>query len=356
MNVADCHNDLLLELAFREFQLGEDNPFREHWLSQLEAGGVSLQVCAASAMGALVPDGALRDVLTQAVAFEHAVRDNPDRVLAVRSRHDLDRVASGDRLGLLLAMEGAEALGRDPWLVDTFWDLGLRMLSLTWEYRNFFADGTGEPEPDGGLSRLGRVLVERLDERGVVIDLAHASERTFWDVLECAPEAHVLVSHAACRALEAMPRNVSDEQLEALAARGGVFCLMGLGFAVGGEGSFARIAEHLEHALEVMGPGHVGLGVDFFEQLGTLLPLPAPLDGLFHIEVDDVTGPGDLRGPADYPALVDALRDRGWPEAAIESVAHRALLDFLARALPGRVGTPALELDRSTTGGSEEAS
>ena len=334
MNVADCHNDLLLELAFREFQLGEDNPFRTHWLPQLEAGGVGLQVCAASAMGALVPDGALRDVLAQTVAFEHAVRDNPDRVLAVRSKGDLARVAAGERLGLLLSMEGAEALGRDPWLVDAWWELGLRMLCLTWEYRNFFADGTGEPEPGGGLSRLGRMLVKELAERGVIIDLAHASERSFWDVLECAPEAQVLVSHAASRALEDLPRNVSDEQLKALADRGGVFCLMGLGFAVGGDGSFARVAEHLEHALEVMGAGHVGLGADFFEQLGTLLPLPAPLDGLFHIEVDDVSGPGDLRGPADYPALLDVLRERGWTDATIESVSHRALLDLLARALP----------------------
>lgn len=334
MPIADCHNDLLLELAFREFQLGEDNPFRTHWLPQLEAGGVGLQVCAASAMGAQVPDGALRDVLAQTVAFEHAVRDNPDRVLAVRSKRDLARVAAGERLGLLLSMEGAEALGRDPWLVDAWWELGLRMLCLTWEYRNFFADGTGEPEPGAGLSRLGRLLVRELAERGVIIDLAHASERTFWDVLECAPEAPLLVSHVACRALEDLPRNLSDEQLKALAERGGVFCLMGLGFAVGGDGSFARVAEHLEHALEVMGAGHVGLGADFFEQLGTLLPLPAPLDGLFHIEIDDVTGPGDLRGPADYPALLDALRERGWEDATIESVSHRALLDLLARALP----------------------
>jgi len=334
MTVFDCHNDLLLELAYREFQLGEENPFRTHWLSQLETGCVSLQVCAASAMGHLVPDGALRDVLTQAVAFEHAVRDNPDRVLAVRSRGDLDEVASGDRFGLLLAMEGAEALGRDPWQLDAWWDLGLRMLSLTWEYRNFFADGTGEPEPGAGLSRLGRLLVQALAERGVIIDLAHASERTFWDVLECAPEAHVLVSHAACRALEDLPRNLSDDQLSALAERGGVFCLMGLSFAVGGDGSFARVAEHLEHALEVMGAGHVGLGADFFEQLGTLLPLPAPLDGLFHIEVDDVSGPGDLRGPADYPALLDALRARGWPDETVAAVSHRSLLEFFRRALP----------------------
>ena len=334
MEICDCHSDLLLELAYREFQLGAENPFATHWLPQLEAGGIGLQVCAASAMGALVPDGALRDVLTQAVAFQHAVRDNPDHVLDVRSRGDLDEVASGGRLGLMLSMEGAEALGRDPWQVDAWWELGLRMLSLTWEYRNFFADGTGEPQPGGGLSRLGRVFVGALAERGVIIDLAHASERTFWDVLECVPTAHVVVSHAACRAVEDMPRNLSDEQLRALAERDGVFCLMGLPWAVGGTGSFARVAEHLDHAVSLMGAGHVGLGADFFEQIGNLFPNPAPLDGVFRLDVDDGPMDGELRGPADYPALLDALRARGWPDETIDAVSRRALLDFFRRALP----------------------
>jgi membrane dipeptidase len=334
MEIYDCHNDLLLELAYREFQLGEENPFATHWLRQLEAGGIGLQVCAASAMGALVPDGALRDVLTQAVAFEHAVRDNPDRVFAVRSKRDLEEVETGNRLGLLFSMEGAEALGRDPWQLDAWWELGLRMLSLTWEYRNFFADGTGEPEPTGGLSRLGGVLVGALAERGVIIDLAHASERTFWDVLECAPEAHVLVSHAACRALEDMPRNLSDDQLKALAERGGVLCVMGLPWAVGGTGSFARIAEHLDHAVSLMGAGHVGLGADFFEQIGNLFPQPAPLDGVFHWDVDDGPADGELRGPADYPQLLQVLRDTGWSDDAVDALSHGALLDLFRRALP----------------------
>jgi len=334
MEIYDCHSDLLLEVTHREFQLGEANPFAAYWLPQLEAGGISLQVCAASAMGALVPDGALRDVLTQAVAFQHAVTANPERVIAVRTRRDLEQVTEGRRLGLMLSMEGAEALGRDPWQVDAWWELGLRMLALTWEYRNFFADGTGEPEPGGGLSRLGRVLVRALADRGMIIDLAHASERTFWDVLECAPEAHLVVSHAACRAVEDMPRNLSDEQLRALAGRGGVFCVMGLPWAVGGDGSFARIAEHIDHAVSVMDAGHVGLGADFFEQIGNLFPNPAPLDGVFQWDVDDGPADGELRGPADYPQLLQVLRDTGWSNDAVHALSHGALLDLFRRALP----------------------
>src|SRR5262249_15150881 len=139
-----------------------------------------------------LPELGLRRALQQMRAFSRAIRECPDDVRAVRTAADLDRL--GDRIGLLLALEGCEPFGYEVELADTFFELGVRMASLTWNRRNPFADGAAETG-DGGLSSLGRRLVTRLAELGVMIDLAHASERTFFDVLEQAPEATVLVSH-----------------------------------------------------------------------------------------------------------------------------------------------------------------
>ena len=97
-------------------------------------------------------------------------------------------------------MEGAEPLGYDPGLIELFWLLGVRMFALTWNRRNPFADGLGEAN-DGGLSDLGVELVDRLARLGMILDLAHASQRTFFGVLERAPDAPVIVSHACCRAV-----------------------------------------------------------------------------------------------------------------------------------------------------------
>ena len=173
--IVDAHNDLLLELEQRRF---EEAPFERHWLRNLERGGVGLQVCPVfgSELEAL-PELILRRNLLQVAAFQRAVRENAAHVVAVGSKADLDPVERRERIGLMLSMEGAEALGYETTLIDVFYELGLRMVSLTWNRRNPFADGAAEPDGGGPLSNLGRELVDRIAELGIVLDLVHV-ERT----------------------------------------------------------------------------------------------------------------------------------------------------------------------------------
>jgi membrane dipeptidase len=170
--IADAHCDLLLELEYREHRLRETNVFARTWLPLLTAGGVGLQVCPIFVELELQPEGTLRQALGQVASFQRAVRENGDRVVAVRTQADLELVERGERLGLVLALEGVEPFGYEVWPADLFWELGLRVASLTWNRRNPYADGAAES--GGGLSRLGRALLERLGELGVVLDLASA--------------------------------------------------------------------------------------------------------------------------------------------------------------------------------------
>ena len=125
--IADAHVDLLLEVAWRR---GRDapNPFGEHWLPGLRAGGVRLQVCPVYVEGDLVPDGALRAAMALTAAFHEALRENPGGVFQVASAGDLDEVEAGGRIGLMLSLEGTEALGSSPELGDAFWALGVRLV------------------------------------------------------------------------------------------------------------------------------------------------------------------------------------------------------------------------------------
>ena len=157
--IADAHLDLLLELGYRELRFGESGSFARTWLPLLEAGGVGLQVCPVFVELERQPEGTLREALGQATCLLRAVRENPDRVLQVRTAADLDAVERGERLGLMLSLEGVEQFGYETWPAETFWELGMRMAGLTWNRRNPFADGAAE---DGGLSRLGRALVDEL--------------------------------------------------------------------------------------------------------------------------------------------------------------------------------------------------
>jgi membrane dipeptidase len=330
--IADAHTDLLLELAHREHRLGERDVFVRTWLPLLEAGGVGLQVCPVFVDVSVQPEGSLREALGQVASFHRALRESAERVVHVRSAADLDPVESGERIGLVLSLEGVEQFGVETWPADVFHELGVRMAGLTWNRRNAFADGAAEEA--GGLSRLGRELVDRLVSLGIVVDVAHASPGTFADVLERVGSAPVICSHGACRAVFDTPRNLDDAQLRALARAGGLLGIMFLPLAIDPrDRTIARVVDHLEHACAVMGPEHVCLGGDFTRRLVEVLPLTDPPDGLRPPGLEPGATIAGLGGSEDYPALVAALQERGWTETDVEAVTSRNLLSLLRRAL-----------------------
>jgi membrane dipeptidase len=329
--IADAHVDILLELAHREHRLGETGVFARTWLPLLEAGGVGLQICPVFVDLELQPEGSLRESLRQVTALQHALRESPERVVAVRTRGDLDTVERGERIGLMLALEGVEPFGYEVGTADLFWELGLRMAGLTWNRRNPFADGAAD---EGGLSGLGRRLLARFAELGVILDLAHASPRLFDECLE-SYEGRLCVTHAGCRAVNETPRNLSDEQLRKLAARDGIFGLMLHPLTIDPVNpTIDRVVDHLDHAAAVIGPERVCLGGDWTKRLHELMPAPAPPDGLMPPGLAEGTTIAGLSGPEDYPALVEALRERGWEGDRLDGLLSRNLLGFLRESLP----------------------
>jgi membrane dipeptidase len=329
--IVDAHNDLLLELEHRRF---EDAPFARYWLGNLERGGVTLQVCPifGSELEAL-PELILRRNLLQVAAFNRAVRENADRVVFVRTKGDLDAVDDGERIGLMLSIEGLEALGYETTLIDLFYDLGARMASMTWNRRNPFADGAAEPD-GGGLSNLGRELVDRMAGLGMILDLAHTSKRTFWDALE-RTTGRVCVSHAACRGALDTPRNLSDDQLTALAERGGVLGMMLLPIVVDPKGySLERAVDHIDHAVSVMGIDHVGLGADFIAQVWRALPMRTPPDSLLPDGMPMDASLDGFEGPEHYPRLVELLRQRGYEGQRLAAILGGNWLRLFRATLP----------------------
>jgi membrane dipeptidase len=328
--IADAHTDLLMELAERQHRLGERDVFARTWLPLFEAGGVGLQVCPIFVPLEHQPEGTLRHALGQATSFHAAARENTERVCVVRTRGDLEAVERGEKIGLVLALEGAEPFGYELWAVDLFWELGLRVAGLTWNRRNPFADGAAD---SGGLSGLGRSLLARLAERGIALDLAHASPQLFRECLELY-EGRVLVTHAGCRAVHDHPRNLDDEQLRALADRDGLFGLMLHPLAIGPEQrTIARVVDHLEHAAEVVGPERLCLGGDWTRRLQFLGSAPTA-DGLMPPGLEEGSTIAGLGGHEDYPALVEALRVRGWDGGRLDGLLSGNLVRFLRESLP----------------------
>ena len=166
-------------------------------------------------------------------------------------------------------IENGYAIGKDLRNLKEFQDMGCRYLTLCHNGHNDICDSAkpkaGEPQEEwSGLSPFGREVVREMNRLGMLIDLSHASEKTFYDVLEVS-EKPVAVTHASCRALCSHPRNLSDDQLRAIAGKNGVVQVtMYSGFLkADGEANFNDFIAHLLHAIDICGIDHVGIGSDF---------------------------------------------------------------------------------------------
>lgn len=333
LQVADLHNDLLLwpRAPLQRHDYGHSD------VPRLREGGVALQVFAAVTQVpwgrsyAGTPAGSdqipllaaaqrwplrswssrLERALYQAQKLRRAVARD-DRLTLLRTQADLEHVlmqgvTAPDLLATMLAVEGLHALEGEIANVDTLVDAGYRMMSLTHLHDNALG-GSSTGLEKGGLTDFGRQVLQRLQERNVIIDLAHASEALIDDVL-AETDRPVVVSHTGVRATCDSPRNLSDRHLEAIAAQGGV---IGVGIwerAVCGS-TPAATAQAMRHVADLVGVEHVALGTDF--------------DGT-------VSVPFDASG---LPQLTEALLNAGFSPAEIRQIMSGNAIRIFRQTLP----------------------
>ena len=338
--IVDAHTDVLLELLVRDgdepsfelvLRLGEAGVFKRYWLPRLTAGCVGVQICPLYGEGARRSDARER-TLAQEAEFRRVVEENAEQVCQVHTSAEL----RDPRLRLVLSMEGVEPLEGDPGAFEEWYERGVRTASLTWNHANEFAGGIDTPTQ--GLTDRGRALVRRFGQLRVVLDLAHASEQTWHDVLE--EGIPFSVTHAGCRAVRDHPRNLADWQLQGLAERGGVLGMMAISWAVDPDApTLSRWLDHFDHAVEVMGIEHVGLGADFVDQV-TPTKQGLGLDEVPRSEMAQVAKSrfalDGFTGPEDFPSLVTALRGRGYDGQRLEAITSGNWLRILREALPAK--------------------
>lgn len=202
------------------------------------------------------------DATVDEIAYWNSqIAAHPDRLLQVRRAADLAEAKRSNRLGLIYGFQDATPFGENLDRLDTFWNLGVRIYQLTYNKRNLVGDGCLEPG-NAGLSAFGRKLVEKLNERKALIDLSHAGERTTLEAA-AASKAPIAITHTGCAAINANPRNKTDNELKQVAAKGGYVGIYLMPFLRGkGQPMAADLIAHIEHAVEVCGEDHVGIGTD----------------------------------------------------------------------------------------------
>jgi membrane dipeptidase len=267
----------------------------------------------------------VRTTLQQIDLVHRLVERYPDDLQLARTAADVRAAVDAGRIASLLGAEGGHSIGDDLAVLRDFARLGVRYMTLTHNDDTPWADSATGSHPHGGLTDRGREIVAEMERIGMLVDLSHVSPATMRDVLDVAT-APVVFSHSSTIGVNDHPRNVPDDVLARLTANGGVVMITFVPRFVSAEYAawdgtgtapvvtVADVADHVEHAREVAGIDHVGLGGDF--------------DGVPAL-------PDDLRDVSRYPVLAEELRSRGWSDTELRALAGGNVLRVLA-ATDGR--------------------
>lgn len=276
-------------------------------------------------------DDPYQQSMREVAAWDALIARQPDALLKVLKAADIVRAHDSGRLGVILGFQNAAMMGEDAHCVDTFAQRGVRVIQLTYNGANQIGDGSMAPA-NRGLTPFGREVVQALDHNRVLVDLSHSGERTCLDAA-AASARPVAITHTGCRAVADLPRNKSDRELRLVAERGGFVGIYFMPFlAVGRQPMAADLVAHIEHAIQVCGEDHVGIGTD-----GTVCridDMPAYRRAL-EAEVRERRASGvgatgeradivpflpDLSGPEKFWTLADLLAQRGHSSRRIEKI------------------------------------
>ncbi|WP_368504208.1 dipeptidase [Alkalihalophilus sp. As8PL] len=260
MRIIDTHCDALLKLWEKPSRSFFDDPAIEANASRLHAGSVAAQCFAIFVEPFIKSDQKFQAALEQADLFHEKVLQTPN-MKWVKSWSDLDSIKDNE-VGAILTLEGLDSIGDDLTKLRTLFRLGVLSVGLTWNQANLCADGIGEAR-GAGLTTLGKEVVQLNNENLVLTDVSHLSVKGFWEVMELAD--YPIASHSNALSLCDHPRNLNDEQIQALVKKEGyIGVVFHPIFVTGNEkATISDLITHIDHLCSLGATDHIGFGSDF---------------------------------------------------------------------------------------------
>jgi membrane dipeptidase len=281
--------------------------------------------------------------------FEQSVRDCAQMdswvragtrdLLKIYTAEDIARARAEGRIGVIYGFQNAAMLGSDVTRVDLFANLGVRVIQLTYNPANALGDGSMAPE-NRGLTPFGRDVVERLNARRVMVDLSHSGRRTCLEAAQVSKQP-ISINHTGCRALSDLPRNKSDEELSLVASKGGFVGIYFMPFLnPTGHATAEDVVAHIDHAVNVCGEDHVGIGtdgsttaIDDLDAYKSVLAAEVAARRKAGVSAagerpDTLPFVVDLRGVNQFRDLAARLSQRGYSAARIEKIMGQNFLRY----------------------------
>jgi membrane dipeptidase len=356
--VVDTHDDTTQRFFSKDFDLGLRNPTGHIDIPRMREGGLGAIFFSIWIDGRIMGPPAIQKALDQIDAVQQNVRKYSKDLAFARTADDARRAHDQGKIAVLMGIEGGHMLGNDIRMVRIYSDLGVRYMTLSHFYNDEWADSSTDKPAHNGLTDYGKEIVREMNRQGMLVDISHVSDKTFYDALEVS-KAPLIASHSSCRALCDHARNMTDDMIKALTAKGGVIQInyeksfidqaykdaldkvsggvvalmdqlkkdcgdddacMGKKMAeqeqkATAEGklphvSWERIVDHIDHAVKLVGADHVGLGSDF----------------------DGASMPDGMEDVSHLPQITDALLKKGYSETDIRKILGENTLRVLAAA------------------------
>jgi len=280
-------------------------------LSKLKKSNVKIIVFAVYAEENYLPKGDGLKKTIQMIDNFYNIIESCDELQLAKNTSDLNNISKDNKIAALLALEGAKSIF-DLSALRVFYRLGLRLITLTWNYRNQFADGVGE-HSNCGLTEKGKELIQEMNRLNILIDVSHINEAGFWDVIELS-RAPIIASHSNAKAICSHQRNLNDQQIKAIADKKGV---IGVNFCPAfltkkKEASIKDVMHHIDYIKNLVGDEFVALGTDF--------------DGIRSV-------PKGLENAGKLNKLKDLMVNNGYKAQQIENIFYKNAVRVLKNVM-----------------------
>jgi membrane dipeptidase len=352
----DTHIDTIQRVLVGHEDLGQRSTKGHADLPRLVEGGVNVPTFSLWVPTYYPGSEAVRRTLELRDAMQSVLDKYPDRIELAVSYAEIQRITKAGKIAAMLSAEGGHQIADDLAVLRMYYKLGIRSMTLTHFRNNNWADSSTDKPVHSGLTDFGKQVVREMNRLGMMVDISHVSDKTFFDALAVTTKP-VIASHSSCRAISNVPRNMTDDMLRALAKNGGV---VGINFAEGfvnykdaeavrktiaristgrppaGGGkplddyaakdfeeeymhpmtpiaTIEDVVAHIDHAVKVAGIDHVGIGSDF----------------------DGITGPPrGLEDISKMTALTAALLKHGYSEADVQKIRGGNFLRVIQTVMP----------------------
>jgi membrane dipeptidase len=344
--VLDTHDDTTQRFFSKDYDLGKRNPDGHVDIPRMREGGMNAIFFSIWIDGRIMGPPAVQKALDQIDAVHENVKKYSKDMMFCRTAAEVREAHKQGKIAALIGVEGGHMIGNDIRVLRMFGDLGVRYMTLSHFYNDEWADSSTDKPAHNGLTDFGKDIVREMNRQGIMVDISHVSDKTFYDALEVS-KAPLIASHSSCRALCNHVRDMSDDMIKALAAKGGVIQINyersfidqaykdaydkasgGVVAAMekvtkecaGDEAcvsrkikdletqmeasgalprvSWEKIIEHIDHVVKLVGAEHVGLGSDF----------------------DGATMPDGMEDCSKLPRITEALMRKGYSDDDLRKI------------------------------------